>query len=403
MKNTASIKSILYTHKTLSNGKHPIILQIIKDRKVKRISLGYAATKDEWDFKNNRPGKKYQYKTELEAVIKKKEAAFSKQALALDLETENFTADTLVNNVKRKKNYSTVTKYFDEVIAQMKKANQIGNAEVYTLCRNIVKTFAKNVDLRFNQIDHTWLCKFEADCCERGCKESTISNYLRTLRALFNRAIKEKLITPDTYPFKDYRIGKLNTATQKRALRLEQIESIEKLELEPESRLLQSKIIFLFSFYTMGTNIADMANLTWDSVKDKRLKYQRAKTSKLYNVFLSDKAINILEYYKAFKTDKYIFPIYSEEAHVTAQQRNNRLHKVTRQTNDDLREIAEKCKIDENLTTYVARHSAATILKRKGVSTSVISELLGHESEGVTQTYLDSFESQVLDTAVSLL
>ena len=72
-----------------------------------------------------------------------------------------------------------------------------------------------------------------------------------------------------------------------------------------------------------------------------------------------------------------------------------------RQTNDDLREIAKLCHIEENLTTYVARHSAATVLKRIGVSTSVIKELLGHETEEITQTYLDSFENTVLDAAYS--
>jgi site-specific recombinase XerD len=73
------------------------------------------------------------------------------------------------------------------------------------------------------------------------------------------------------------------------------------------------------------------------------------------------------------------------------------------QVNEDLKEIAKLCSINEKITTYVARHSSATILKRKGVSTTVISELLGHNNEEITQVYLDSFESPVLDTAVSLL
>ena len=403
MKNSASIKPILYIHKTLSNGKHPILLQVIKDRKVKRVSLGYSASKSEWDFKNNKPAKKYPYQVELDAVIKKKEAAFSKQAMTLDLETEDFTAETLVSNVKRKRSYATVLKYFDEVITQMKKANQIGNAEVYTLSRNSVKKFTNGIDLRFNQIDYLWLTKFEAECIERGCKQNTVSNYLRTLRALYNRAIKEKIISLDIYPFREYKIGKLNTATQKRALKLEQIEKIEKLELASDSRLLKSKYIFLFSYYTMGTNIVDIAGITWDKIRDGRLQYKRAKTDKLYNITMNEKALAILEHYKALQTDKYIFPIYSEDIHTTAQQRNDRLHKVMRQTNDDLREIAKMCQIDENLTTYVARHSAATVLKRKGISTSYISELLGHETEEITQTYLDSFENAELDAAVNLL
>ena|GEM_PF-3507660 len=98
-------------------------------------------------------------------------------------------------------------------------------------------------------------------------------------------------------------------------------------------------------------------------------------------------------HYREQRTDNYIFPIYSEAVHITAKQKSNRLHRIMQRINEDLKEIARKCEINENLTTYVARHSAATILKHKGVSTTVISELLGHETESVTQVYLDSFES----------
>lgn len=403
MKNAASVKPTLYTHKKLKDGKHPIILQIIKDRKVKRISLGYAATKKEWDFKNNKPSKQHPHQLELQTLIDSKIAQYSKQVLELDRKTEVYTADNIIATVKRKASTATVLKYFDVVIAELKANNKVGNAEVYTLCRNLVSKFSNGKDLRFTQIDFTWLTKFENSCLERGCKKNTVSNYLRTLRALFNRAIKEKLITPDVYPFKDYRVGKLKTATQKRALKAEQIEAIENTKPEFETRLWHSKNLFLFSYYTVGTNLADLANLTWENIKGNRVTYERAKTKKLYNILLTDKALKILEYYKTIQVDNYVFPIYSENTHKTAEQRNNRLHKVMRQTNDDLRTLAGICGIEENLTTYVARHSAATILKRKGVSTSVISEILGHESEEVTQTYLDSFENSVLDTAVSLL
>ena len=403
MKNSASIKPILYIHKTLKNGKHPIVLQVIKDRKVKKISLGYSAFLDEWDFKNNKPTKKYANRLELDAVIKKKEAEFSKQALAFDLADASFTADSLVKSVKHKRTAKTVFSYFEEVVSQMKKANRIGNSEVYQTCKNVLTTFSKKNDLQFTDIDFTFLTKFENYCKEKGWKESSISSYMRTLRALFNRAIHENLIAPDVYPFKQYKIGKLNTDTQKRAIRLEQIQEIEKLELLPNTGIFNAKNIFLFSFYTMGTNLVDIANITWENIHGGRLKYIRAKTHKPYNIVLTEKAKQILKYYKSVKTDKYIFPIYSEGVHVTAQQQANRLHKVMQNTNEDLKEIARKCKIKENLTTYVARHSAATILNHKGVSTTVISELLGHETEGVTQVYLDSFESPVLDTAVSLL
>ena len=113
MKNSASIKATLYIHKTLKNGQHPIILQIIKDRKIKKISIGYSAKKDEWDFSENKPSKKHPLRKELEAVINMKMANLSKQVLALEIQTVDYSAETVVKKVKRKKASTSVIVFFD--------------------------------------------------------------------------------------------------------------------------------------------------------------------------------------------------------------------------------------------------------------------------------------------------
>ena len=71
--------------------------------------------------------------------------------------------------------------------------------------------------------------------------------------------------------------------------------------------------------------------------------------------------------------------------------------------NKKLKDIGEAAKIDEPISTYTARHSWATIAKRKGIPTAIISEGLGHDSEETTQIYLDSFENDVLDQANELI
>lgn len=58
--------------------------------------------------------------------------------------------------------------------------------------------------------------------------------------------------------------------------------------------------------------------------------------------------------------------------------------------------MAEMTGIEAHLTTYVARHSFATILKRNGVDIAKISELLGHESQKTTKVYLNDFEDEEL-------
>ena len=59
--------------------------------------------------------------------------------------------------------------------------------------------------------------------------------------------------------------------------------------------------------------------------------------------------------------------------------------------------------LNVNLTTYVARHSFATILKKSGVNIGLISEALGHSDIGTTQIYLDSFENSQIDEALKNL
>ena len=108
--------------------------------------------------------------------------------------------------------------------------------------------------------------------------------------------------------------------------------------------------------------------------------------------------INIIRVVKVF-----FFPILDVTRHITATQRENRLHKVLGQVDKSLKIVAQIAKVDVNLTTYVARHSYATVLKRSGVPTSIICESLGHSSERVTQIYLDSFENEQIDEAMKNL
>ena len=65
--------------------------------------------------------------------------------------------------------------------------------------------------------------------------------------------------------------------------------------------------------------------------------------------------------------------------------------------------LASELEIEADMTTYVARHSFATILKNSGVNISLISEMLGHTDLKTTQIYLDSFENTQMEAAMSNL
>jgi integrase len=79
------------------------------------------------------------------------------------------------------------------------------------------------------------------------------------------------------------------------------------------------------------------------------------------------------------------------------------LNEVIKKTNANLKSIAEMAGLSVNPTTYVARHTYTTVLKRSGVNVSIISQSLGHSNEQITQTYLDSIENDEMDKAMKNL
>jgi site-specific recombinase XerD len=278
----------------------------------------------------------------------------------------------------------------------------VGNANVYKDSKRSLKRFTNSLDLLFTDIDQTFLQNYEIHLRKLGLAETSISVYFRTLRALFSKAIQEKLINLHVDPFKEFSVSKFNTATKKRAITKEEIKKIEKLEIDPASSLSESRHYFLFSYYGQGINFKDFTLLQWKNIVHNHIVYTRAKTGKIIQFKLLPPAKAIIEHYRRLTgnhPENYIFPILNRLKHVTALQIDYRVTKVIHQVNCDLKEIAHLAQIDANLTTYVARHTYATVLKKNGIPTAVISEALGHKSEFITQTYLKSFENEVVDLA----
>lgn len=398
-----SIKVLLYTSKTLSNGEHPIMLRVTKDRKSKYISVGYSCAADIWDDKENLPNKKHPHFKQIKILIGKKKLDAERLVLDLENEDKNLSAHEIKGKLRRQKvNNQLVMTYFDSIIERFAQSGQIKNSEVYKDTKRNLSYFIGVKNIHFSDIDVLFLNHFEEFLKKKGKGENTIYIYLRTLRALINKAIKEEICSEKYYAFKNFSLAKYSKIkTEKRAIEKSDIEKIQKLKLSKQKHLIDAKNIFLFSFYCRGINFIDIALLKWNNIKKDRLSYRRMKTNELFNLSLLKPAQEILNYYKplTFSDNKsFIFPIFFEQ-HNTPQSLYNRKVKMLKKINADLKEIAELIGLKTELTTYVARHSYATILKKNGISTSIISEAMGHDSEKTTQIYLESFGSNILDEA----
>lgn len=394
----ATISVICFKSKTLANGEHPLMLRITKDRKRTMKSLGVSVHPSNWDFDRNEPKPKCPDRKYIQQIILKVKSEYQTKLLEKAARDEDYTAETLVKEQTREQIQSeTVESFYLRTVEQLKREGAVGNAYAYLNSYNVLKSFNRDKPLHFtfSRIDADYLEKFEEWMRARGNKDTSMSFQMRTLRAVFNRAIKLKAVAREKNPFTDYKISRFNTRTPKRALSKTDVMKIVDADCSAESdscRLAQS--VFTFSYLCGGISFVDVANLTSDNIVDGRLSYNRQKTHGAIHVPLSERAMRIVDSYaEACERSGYLFPILDSRRHTMPMQKRNRVHKVCHQVNTELRQLARRLNISEEVTTYVARHSFATVLKKSGVNIGIISEALGHHSLKTTQIYLGAFEN----------
>lgn len=398
----ASITVKLKKSKVLKDGTVPIILQILMNRKKREIFIGHSVKAEHWDDKKREPNRKHPNSVRLRSLINKVLIDANDILMELQKKSNTYTLDDLVSEIKvllKGKTTGKLLEYYDQVKNHIKAHGSEGNYKVYVNGYNVLSTFLKK-DLAFEDFTYKKLSNY-ADylATTRGCKPNTVSLHIRTLRAVFNRAIKEGIIDSSIYPFRKFKMPKQSTIH--RALSIEEIKAIKDIDLK-QSEEIFARDLFMFSFYCMGMNFVDIIHLKKGNIKHSKndntyqLVYTRQKTKGIFKIKLPEQAVVIMNKYKT-KSD-FVFPVLQGDENDFLKYKNK-----IRLVNKKLKIIGEKAKVSIPLTTYVARHSWATIAKRKNISTSIISEALGHKTEEITQVYLDSFENKVIDDANDLI
>ena len=406
-----TIEAVLYTSKTLSNGQHPIMLRLTKNRKRKYISLHISLAPQYWDAEKCKPRRNCPDKERIEALIQQKTQELQSQVMDFKTNDKEYTLNTLVEKASRKVVRRTVGDYLNDYIDRLLAEKRVGNAKTFQELRTSLTKFCRSLDFYFIDIDAEWLKRYEQWLrVERHYSDNSIGIRFRSLRGLYNSAITDGLIKKTDYPFDTFKVSRFKEATAKRSLTKEDIRRIMDCEVRtltkyPKPFLQLAKDLFLFSYLSCGINLTDILHIRYADIVDGRLVFNRQKTGKLLSFQLQPAALDILGKYRqpnAHPQD-YIFPVLRRSVHVTAQQQYGRVQRTNKRINRYLKLIGEHLHLPITLTTYVARHSFATVLKRSGVSTSIISESLGHSSEKITQIYLDSFENSQIDAAMQNL
>ena len=407
----ATIKLFYDTRKSKKDGTYPLRMKLFHQNKARYIFLNLCFKPNEWITEDNKVKSSYPNATRVNVSIRK---SLSDASLVL-LENENILDDIDVDELQRlvtlklfgenktikKKEYFFV--FTECIIDDLIKSKRVGSAASYRATLNSFKSFLNGRDILLLNIDHKFLTDYEAYCLNKGMKINAIGVYLRTLRAIINRAIDEGLLLHTKYPFRKFSIKK--EKTEKRAITKEEIKKVLDLELEKETSHWHAKNYFTFMFNMRGMNFIDVAYLKVNNIRGGRLIYKRIKTGKLYNIKLTVKAQEIIDYYtkgKKLNSQEYVFPIMPQKMDDLEKERKRYVGK-RKYFNQYLKEIAKKCKIDVNLTSYVSRHTWASLAKFAGVSHAIIGESLGHSDLKTTETYLANFGNETLDDANDLI
>jgi site-specific recombinase XerD len=393
------INIVCYRHKTLANGENPLMIRVSKNSKTKYKSIGISILPQYWDFKQNKPKRNCPNKEMIQKIINETLTKYNEKALLLLASKKEFTANDVITDNTITTN-TTVDELFDFHIKQLILEDRLKYASTFKELKKSLLDFNKQLKISFKEISVNWLKDYELWLRQKNYGENSIGIRFRTFRVIYNIAIQKGIIKSEHYPFKDYKVAKLHQETIKRAISKQDIKKI--IDFKTKDVYTQLSIdIFLFSYFCGGINFKDIAYLTKENVIDNKLVYFRKKTKKLIRLPLSESAINIINKYDA-PNSVYLFPIFNDK-HKTELQKANRIHKVLSVVNARLKRIGKELNLPIKLTTYVARHSFATVLKKAGVSTAIISESLGHTSEKTTQIYLDSFDNEQIVTAMENL
>jgi len=295
------------------DGTYPIIMRLSHNRKSIGIPLGISVQEKDWDAKRREVKKSYKGVssiTRLNNLILKKKAEAMEMVTKLEdrAELQFMSVKQIKERITHSNTSSSIFAFSERLMDEMKQAQRFGNARTYKLVLGVLKTYNKNRDLRFEEINYAFLKKWETSHLSRGNSLNSLSVYMRTIRAIYNQAIKAGLIEKQAYPFDKYKIK--STPTEKRAISVESLKKIVYLVLDKDHKLFHVRNLFVTSYLLYGMNFIDMAFIKKSDIIDGRIKYRRKKTAKLYDIKVTEQLQGILDFYtKESKPDSFLFPI----------------------------------------------------------------------------------------------
>lgn len=393
---------IKFRPSTICGKEGSLYYQVIHNRIVRQINIGYKLFPSEWATekermaKIKRKDKRRDYLLALQKHLRKETQKLQRIITYLEQSGNEYHTADIVTLYKSAQNNDGFLSFARRLTDSLKKAGCLRRAEIYETTLNSFTRFYNQLeDIPLEDIDSELMLEYENYLKIKGLTPNSTSFYMRNLRAIYNQAV-ERNLTPQKFPFRHVYTGIEKTI--KRAVPLKTIRQIKELDLSPYPLLDYARDLFLFSFYTRGMSFVDMAFLRKKDLQNGILAYRRRKTGQQLFIKWEKPMQAIIDKYDTQKSP-YLLPIIKIVGSNEWRQYKTAAHLV----NKKLKHLGTRLGINIGLTMYVARHAWASIAKSKNISISIISEAMGHDSENTTRIYLASLDTSMVDKANNLI
>ena len=306
-------------------------------------------------------------------------------------------------NVERKNAKDDLRLYIPEVIGMLKREGKFPAMHVYACTLRSYEKFCaeerhpKNTTASLSMQEiftPERLKEYEDWLAGQQSSPNTISTYMRTLQAVYNRWMSPGIEGYNPVLFKDI-YTKVESRT-KRALTAEQMEQLRNTDFSVLT-LRQQQVLtyFLLMFMLRGMPFIDLAHLRKSDLRNRRITYRRHKTGKLMVVDVPPDAMRLLQKYRDKTDSEYLFPLLHGGLFMV--EHHHRYQETLRHFNRELARLMKQLLPGVSVSSYTARHTWATLAYHSGVPVGLISQSLGHSSIRVTMTYLKPFDAEVID------
>ena len=306
-------------------------------------------------------------------------------------------------NVERKNAKDDLRLYMTEVIGMLKREGKFPAMHVYACTLRSYEKFCaeerypKNTTASLSMQEiftPERLKEYEDWLAGQQSSPNTISTYMRTLQAVYNRWMSPGIEGYNPVLFKDV-YTKVESRT-KRALTAEQMEQLRNTDFSVLT-LRQQQVLtyFLLMFMLRGMPFIDLAHLRKSDLRNRRITYRRHKTGKLMVVDVPPDAMRLLQKYRDKTDSEYLFPLL--HGGLFMEEHHHRYQETLRHFNRELARLMKQLLPGVSVSSYTARHTWATLAYHSGVPVGLISQSLGHSSIRVTMTYLKPFDAEVID------